>query len=153
MPTANGTIESNHDQGDLLSSSRRAAGGYDRLASFFSALGFAPASRMEEETSRGASFLAPLGNLEFVDGEFPSTADVLVEVTALDAVHQAARHGCARKAASIPGARALAHHGDPLEVAHLHRRAGAGLRVQLLGVDRSAAGKPSPSKAISPPPE
>jgi 6,7-dimethyl-8-ribityllumazine synthase len=35
-------------------------------------------------------FLAPLGNLEFVDGEFPSTADVLVEVTALDAVHQAA---------------------------------------------------------------
>jgi 6,7-dimethyl-8-ribityllumazine synthase len=40
--------------------------------------------------SRGASFLAPLGNLEFVDGQFPSTADVLVEVTALDAVHQAA---------------------------------------------------------------
>jgi 6,7-dimethyl-8-ribityllumazine synthase len=28
--------------------------------------------------------------LEFVDGQFPSTADVLVEVTALDAVHQAA---------------------------------------------------------------
>jgi 6,7-dimethyl-8-ribityllumazine synthase len=28
--------------------------------------------------------------LEFVDGKFPSTADVLVEVTALDAVHQAA---------------------------------------------------------------
>jgi len=40
--------------------------------------------------SRGASFLAPLGNLEFVDGQFPSTADVLVEVTSLDAVHQAA---------------------------------------------------------------
>jgi 6,7-dimethyl-8-ribityllumazine synthase len=39
----------------------------------------------------GASFLAPLGNLEFVDGQFPSTADVLVEVTALDAVHQAAQ--------------------------------------------------------------
>jgi len=41
--------------------------------------------------SHGASFLAPLGNLEFVDGQFPSTADVLVEVTALDAVHQAAQ--------------------------------------------------------------
>jgi len=34
--------------------------------------------------------MAPLGNLEFVDGQFPSTADVLVEVTAIDAVHQAA---------------------------------------------------------------
>jgi 6,7-dimethyl-8-ribityllumazine synthase len=31
-----------------------------------------------------------LGNLEFVDGALPSTADVLVEVTALDAAHQAA---------------------------------------------------------------
>ena len=41
--------------------------------------------------SHGASFLAPLGNLEFVDGQFPSTADVLVEVTALDAVYQAAQ--------------------------------------------------------------
>jgi len=63
---------------------------YERLASFFSALGFAPGKGWEEETSRGASFLAPLGNLEFVDGQFPSTADLLVEVTALDAVHQAA---------------------------------------------------------------
>jgi 6,7-dimethyl-8-ribityllumazine synthase len=63
---------------------------YDRLASFFSALGFEPGKGWAEETSRGAAFLAPLGNLEFVDGEFPSTADVLVEVTALDAVHQAA---------------------------------------------------------------
>ncbi|MGA3136329.1 MAG: 6,7-dimethyl-8-ribityllumazine synthase [Terracidiphilus sp.] len=96
------------------------AAAYDRLASFFSALGFAPGRGWEEETShpndedqslhpseqtslaggpeslgtpttsRGASFLAPLGNLEIVDGQFPSTADVLVEVTALDAAHQAA---------------------------------------------------------------
>jgi 6,7-dimethyl-8-ribityllumazine synthase len=78
---------------------------YDRLASFFSALGFARGAGWHEEashpndedpssgtpwTSRGAAFLAPLGNLEFVDGQFPSTADVLVEVTALDAVYQAA---------------------------------------------------------------
>jgi len=64
---------------------------YDRLASFFSALGFAAGKGWDEEDSKGASFLAPLGNLEFVDGKFPSTADVLVEVTALDAVHQAAQ--------------------------------------------------------------
>jgi 6,7-dimethyl-8-ribityllumazine synthase len=63
---------------------------YDRLASFFSALGFASGKGWKEQTSRGAAFLAPLGNLEFVDGQFPSNADVLVEVTALDAVHQAA---------------------------------------------------------------
>jgi len=63
---------------------------YDRLASFFSALGFAAGKGWQQQDSRGAAFLAPLGNLEFVDGEFPPTADMLVEVTALDAVHQAA---------------------------------------------------------------
>ena len=62
----------------------------DRLASFFSALGFAPGKGWNEEASRGAAFLAPIGNIEFVDGQFPATADVLVEVTSLDAVHQAA---------------------------------------------------------------
>ena len=76
---------------------------YDRLASFFTALGFASGIGWDDDRpndedlssgtpamSRGASFLAPLGNLEFIDGQFPSTADVRVEVTALDAVHQAA---------------------------------------------------------------
>jgi 6,7-dimethyl-8-ribityllumazine synthase len=66
------------------------AAAYEMLASFLSALGFAPGKGWQEEKSRGAAFLAPLGNMEFVDGEFPATADVLVEVTALDAVHQAA---------------------------------------------------------------
>jgi len=66
------------------------AGVYDRLASFFSAMGFAPGKGWTEPESRGASFLAPLGNLEFVDGQFPPVADVMVEVTALDAAHQAA---------------------------------------------------------------
>ena len=63
---------------------------YERLAGFFSALGFASGEGWDEGDSRGAAFLAPLGNLEFVDGRFPSTADLLVEVTSLDAVHQAA---------------------------------------------------------------
>jgi 6,7-dimethyl-8-ribityllumazine synthase len=67
------------------------AAAYKRLASFFSALGFASGKGWEEANSRGAAFLAPLGNLEFVDGQFPSTAGVLVEVTALDAVYQAAQ--------------------------------------------------------------
>jgi 6,7-dimethyl-8-ribityllumazine synthase len=63
---------------------------YEQLSSFFSALGFAPGSGWDEESSRGASFLAPLGNLEFVDGQMPPTADVLIEVTQLDAVREAA---------------------------------------------------------------
>ena len=63
---------------------------YERLTSFFSALGFTPGSGWDEEQSRGASFLAPLGNIEIVEGQMPSAADVMVEVTQLDAVREAA---------------------------------------------------------------
>jgi 6,7-dimethyl-8-ribityllumazine synthase len=63
---------------------------YDRVSSFLSALGFASGKGWNEPGSRGAAFLAPLGNFEVVEGQFPSTADVLVEVTELDAMHQAA---------------------------------------------------------------
>jgi 6,7-dimethyl-8-ribityllumazine synthase len=63
---------------------------YNHLASFLGALGFASGAGWKKENSRGASFLAPVGNLEIVDGDFPSTADLLVEVTALDAVQHAA---------------------------------------------------------------
>ncbi|HEY2861444.1 MAG TPA: 6,7-dimethyl-8-ribityllumazine synthase [Terracidiphilus sp.] len=76
---------------------------YERLARFFAALGFEPGRGWNEgghtETggdnppsaaSRGASFLAPLANLEFVDGEMPKFAPVVIEVTSLDAAHQAA---------------------------------------------------------------
>jgi 6,7-dimethyl-8-ribityllumazine synthase len=67
------------------------AAAHDRLVGFFAALGFARGAGWTEANSRGAAFLAPLGNLEIVDGLQPSTADVLIEVTSLDAVHQAAR--------------------------------------------------------------
>jgi 6,7-dimethyl-8-ribityllumazine synthase len=66
------------------------AASYDKLAGFFAALGFAPGKGWDDGKSRGASFLAPLGNLEFVEGEMPSSARVLVEVTSIDATHQAA---------------------------------------------------------------
>jgi 6,7-dimethyl-8-ribityllumazine synthase len=66
------------------------AAAYERLSGFFAALGFAPGKGWQLEDSRGASFLAPLGNLEFVDGRFPPTADLLIEVTSLDAIHQVA---------------------------------------------------------------
>jgi 6,7-dimethyl-8-ribityllumazine synthase len=63
---------------------------YERLTGFFSALGFTPGSGWTEDASRGASFLAPLGNLEIVEGQMPSPASVFVEVTQLDAVREAA---------------------------------------------------------------
>jgi 6,7-dimethyl-8-ribityllumazine synthase len=64
---------------------------YARLASFFSALGFEGGRGWEQELSRGVSFLAPLGNLEFADGIAPSAAEIMVEVTGLDSV-QAVAH-------------------------------------------------------------
>jgi 6,7-dimethyl-8-ribityllumazine synthase len=89
------TIESGNEKKTMIKgiSFLRPAGSravYDRLASFLGALGFASGAGWNEESSSGASFLAPMGNLEIVDGEFPSTADVLVEVTGLDAVQHAA---------------------------------------------------------------
>jgi 6,7-dimethyl-8-ribityllumazine synthase len=63
---------------------------YERLSSFFDAMGFARGSGWEEAESSGASFLAPLGNLEFVKGKLPAVSDVMVEVTSLDAAYQAA---------------------------------------------------------------
>jgi len=63
---------------------------YDGLSSFFDAMGFARGSGWNDSVSTGASFLASLGNLEFVNGQFPSVADLMVEVTSLDQAYQAA---------------------------------------------------------------
>jgi 6,7-dimethyl-8-ribityllumazine synthase len=67
---------------------------FDELVSFFSALGFEPGRNWDQpprrpgSASRGRPFLAPLGNLE------------LIEVTALDAVHQVACQWLDTKAGS-----------------------------------------------------
>ena len=63
---------------------------YEGLSSFFDAMGFARGSGWNDFVSTGASFLASLGNLEFVNGQFPSVADLMVEVTSLDQAYQAA---------------------------------------------------------------
>jgi 6,7-dimethyl-8-ribityllumazine synthase len=78
------------------------AAAHARLARFFSALGFASGQGWNSQSAAGAeapvpdgasggvSFLAPLGNIEFVDGAMPPFAEVSIEVTSLDATHQAA---------------------------------------------------------------
>lgn len=61
---------------------------FDKLTSFFSALGFELGKGWEEEQSRGSQFLAPLGTLEFVDGMPASNADIFIEVTSLDSLRE-----------------------------------------------------------------
>jgi 6,7-dimethyl-8-ribityllumazine synthase len=71
---------------------------WERLTRFFEAMGVERGRGWEDgsspdsvqHASRGASFLAPLGNLEFIVGKMPPFADVAIEVTSLDAAHQAA---------------------------------------------------------------
>src|ERR1700728_3779574 len=83
---------------------------FDELVSFFSALGFEPGRGWDQPparagaASRGRPFLAPLGNLEFVDGALPTlTTDLLIEVTALDDVHQAVSRWFEKKSGDAGG--------------------------------------------------
>ena len=64
---------------------------YDTLHRFFSAVGFEPGRSWTTDISRGAPFLAPMGSFELLDGMAHLPAEVLIEVTAIDDVHQAAR--------------------------------------------------------------
>jgi 6,7-dimethyl-8-ribityllumazine synthase len=70
---------------------------YDTLVCFFSLLGFEDGKSWEDEASRGRPFVAPLGNLEFVDGVKDggmkrADTDTFIEVTQLDAVRQIVEH-------------------------------------------------------------
>jgi 6,7-dimethyl-8-ribityllumazine synthase len=61
---------------------------FDRLTTLFSALGFEQGKGWQDaQGGRGAAFLAPLGNLEFVTGRPPAVPPLLVEVTQLDHIH------------------------------------------------------------------
>jgi 6,7-dimethyl-8-ribityllumazine synthase len=62
------------------------AAALEKLASLFGAIGFEPGKGWQDETGRASSFIAPLGNLEFVTGRVPAVPPVLVEVTQLDQV-------------------------------------------------------------------
>jgi 6,7-dimethyl-8-ribityllumazine synthase len=60
---------------------------FDRLTSLFSALGFEQGKGWRDSEGRGAAFLAPVGNLEFVTGRPPAVPPILIEVTQLDHIH------------------------------------------------------------------
>jgi 6,7-dimethyl-8-ribityllumazine synthase len=62
------------------------------LQSFFSALGFEPGKGWDEDASRGRAFLAPVGNLELIEGVLPSEKTKLfVEVTNLGSMRETAQ--------------------------------------------------------------
>jgi 6,7-dimethyl-8-ribityllumazine synthase len=72
---------------------RRAASpeAYEQLSSFFGALGFAPGRGWQVDGSRGAPFLAPVGNLEIVDGQNQAPTEILIEVAGLDSIYEIAK--------------------------------------------------------------
>jgi 6,7-dimethyl-8-ribityllumazine synthase len=63
---------------------------YDRVQSFFGALGMEPGPGWENAGSRAVSFKAPVGLVELLDGKIDTPAELLVEVTQLGAVRDAA---------------------------------------------------------------
>jgi 6,7-dimethyl-8-ribityllumazine synthase len=70
---------------------------YEALASFFSALGFEPGKGWDDDAGRGAPFLAPVGNLEIVDGAASAAAGTWIEVTGLDDVRRVAERWLAER--------------------------------------------------------
>jgi len=60
---------------------------FNELSSLLSSLGFEPGKGWQDAEGQGAAFLAPVANLELVQGRAPSTPTLLVEVTQLDHIH------------------------------------------------------------------
>jgi 6,7-dimethyl-8-ribityllumazine synthase len=59
---------------------------FEALKNLFAALGFEPGKGWKDSFSEGASFLAPVGNLELVQGKAAHLTDLWVEVTDLDTI-------------------------------------------------------------------
>ncbi|MHB1701882.1 MAG: 6,7-dimethyl-8-ribityllumazine synthase [Acidobacteriaceae bacterium] len=64
---------------------------FERLKSLFDAIGFEAGRNWDEGGARGSAHLAPLGNIEFVEGRLPAVPPILIEVTQLDQVRETAR--------------------------------------------------------------
>ncbi len=60
---------------------------FTRLSGLLAALGFEPGKGWKDDSGQGSAFLAPVANLELVTGRAPAVPALLIEVTALDQVH------------------------------------------------------------------
>lgn len=67
---------------------------FEKITSFFAALGFEAGKGWKDGRGRGAPFLAPLANLEFVTGTWPAsgekTPEILIEANGLDSLREVA---------------------------------------------------------------
>jgi 6,7-dimethyl-8-ribityllumazine synthase len=82
---------------------------WSQLSELFSELGFEAGNGWDDGTGKGAAFLAPLGNLEFVTGRAPAVPALLVEVTQLESVHTAVAAWTKKHSAEAPGEVAATH--------------------------------------------
>jgi 6,7-dimethyl-8-ribityllumazine synthase len=80
-----------------------------QLNELFGALGFENGKGWDDGTGKGAAYLAPLGNLEFVTGRAPAVPTLLVEVTQLEAVHSAVKAWVAKHGGNTVGEVAATH--------------------------------------------
>lgn len=64
---------------------------FAKLTSLFCSLGFEEGKGWKDDAGRGAPFLAPIGNVEFVVGRPPAVPPLLIETTQLDAVYAVVR--------------------------------------------------------------
>jgi 6,7-dimethyl-8-ribityllumazine synthase len=80
---------------------------FETLVSFFSVLGFEPGKGWDDETNRGRPFLAPVGNLEIVDGSATASAGTWIEVTALDDVREVVEHWLAKHLSTAEAAKRI----------------------------------------------
>jgi 6,7-dimethyl-8-ribityllumazine synthase len=76
-------------KGITLVSTVASADTFDQLNSLFSVLGFELGKGWQDAQGRGAAFLAPLGNIEFVTGRAPAVPAILIEVMGLDSIYSA----------------------------------------------------------------
>jgi 6,7-dimethyl-8-ribityllumazine synthase len=74
---------------------------FEKLSALLRALGFEDGAGWNDEYSRGAPFLSPVGSLELVDGRAPAGPDILVEVGDLDTAYQIAKKHLADAVAEI----------------------------------------------------
>jgi 6,7-dimethyl-8-ribityllumazine synthase len=92
---------------------------WSQLSELFSALGFEAGKGWDDGTGKGAAFLAPLGNLEFVTGRKPAVPALLVEVNQLESVHAAVAAWAKKHGAAVPSEVAATHWNSRLFTLHL----------------------------------
>jgi 6,7-dimethyl-8-ribityllumazine synthase len=111
---------------------------FEKLSGLLRALGFEQGKGWSDGQGEGASFLAPLGNLELVTGRQPAVPELLVEVTQLDAVHEIVRGWAGEARGAQPGAVEATHWKSRMFTLEL----APGLTVGFWEADEPLQGRP-----------